>query len=53
MIQISKETEDSFFDNLELFADVICDDSYHYATILKAYHEKLKELGEIKTTKND
>lgn len=44
--KMGKEDEE-FFDNLEVFADVIADDSYNYALILKDYHEKLKELGEL------
>ena len=43
MKKLCKEDE-VFFDNLELFADVISDDSYHYAEILRDYHIKLKEL---------
>lgn len=47
MKKLSKEDE-AFFDNLELFADVVSDDSYHYAEILMDYHLKLKELRKMK-----
>ena len=47
---LSKEHEE-YFGDLELFADIICDDSYHFAEILKGYHLKLKELGVINQNK--
>jgi len=39
--QLDKEDEGYLENNLELFADIICDDSYHYAMILKRYHNLL------------
>jgi hypothetical protein len=45
---LNKEYEEDF-DNLELFADIISNDSYYFAGILKGYHLKLKELGVIQT----
>ena len=45
--KLDKEDEEDFLDDLEVFADVISDDSYNYAEILKCYHERLKELGEV------
>lgn len=49
---LNKEYEQDF-ENLEIFADIVSDDSYYFAGILKGYHLKLKELGVINQNKED
>ena len=41
-LKLTEEDEIQLENDLELFADIICDDSYHYAMILKSYHDKSK-----------
>lgn len=44
--ELSKEDVE-FMSDLNLYADVITDDSYYYAKVLLSYHKRLLELGEV------
>lgn len=43
MSKLGKEDIKIMNDNLELFSDIIADDPYHYAMILKEYHNLLNQ----------